>query len=111
MSYSSYPKTKKEWWKLVDDHWEDLLSIMDQFLPLNAPATDPPGKTTGKILTHNALNDIFQAKKNRDGYKLLRYLNGAWGMAPDKPWIHQIPGWGVLCALCSESHCIEEENG
>jgi len=107
----SYPKNKNEWWALVDKNWKKLMAIMDQFLPLGALATNPPGKLTGKIMTHTALIDIIRAKEDRDGYKLLRYLNGAWNEAPDKPWIHEIPAWDVLCDLCSESYCLEEENG
>jgi len=106
----SYPKNKYEWWALVDENWEKLMSIMNRFLSLNNLATDPPGKLTGKIMTHTALLDIIRAKENRDGHKLLRYFNGAWGEAPDKSWIHEIPAWGVLCDLCSEDYVLDEKN-
>ena len=28
----SYPKTKDEWWKLVDDNWPRLLGLMNNWL-------------------------------------------------------------------------------
>lgn len=94
----SYPKNKEDWWTLVDENWEALLSILARFLPLS---TKPPGTPS----------DILKAKKNKDGYKLLRYFNSAWNEAPDESWIHEIPAWDVLCTLCSEDYVLEEDNG
>ena len=88
----SYPKNKEEWWALVDGNWEDLLSILSRF-------TQP---------TDKEITEILQTKKNRDGYKLCRYLNDAWAKAPDKQWIRDIPGWFDLCDLCSESYVLED---
>lgn len=29
-------------------------------------------------------------------------LQKAWDNAPDKGWIHDLPGWHLLCDLCSD---------
>lgn len=78
-----YAKTREEWWFLVDKNWGDLHSIIARFAPGN-------GKGAAKV------------KEDRDAVTLYNYLNAAWYRAPDKKWIHSIPGWGMLCDLCSD---------
>jgi hypothetical protein len=38
-------------------------------------------------------------------------LHDAWFNAPDQPWIRSIPGWMVLCDLCSDAPEEEPANG
>jgi len=83
------PTTADEWWALCDKYWEKLQNIVMQFAP-------------------KSLEALNKAKEIKDGITLVRYFNDAWWNAPDSPRIHEIPGWGVLCDLCSEEHCILE---
>ena len=100
----SYPKNKEEWWASLEEHWEDLLSIMKRFLRSNPNSENVE-------LDHLARFDtILMAKANKDDHILVNYLNQAWQNAPDEPWIHELPAWGVLCDLCSEAYVLEDEN-
>lgn len=49
------------------------------------------------------VKDFDTALKNKDRRKMLRLLNDAWWNAPDRPEIHSIPGWDILCDLCSDN--------
>ena len=95
--------TKEQWWNAVDRNWVNLSNILQQFLPMseavdyqNQPANQPMRKT------------VEDMKMWRDP-TLVRYFNEAWWRAPDDPSIHNIPGWGLLCDLCSEYEAMDEE--
>ncbi|MBU2177604.1 MAG: hypothetical protein KJ556_21135 [Gammaproteobacteria bacterium] len=83
-----YPKNKKEWWDNVDSRWHDLDNIIMRFIP-------------------NAAVEAATFKQNHDE-RLADIFQTAWSKAPDASWIHSIPGWGVLCDLCSERFVLEE---
>ena len=55
--------------------------------------------------------EITKVKANRNTI-LATYFQLTWDAAPDQPHIHGIPGWSLLCDLCSESHVLftKEEN-
>ena len=100
------------WWATIDDNWPDILEIFDRFLKQKKiPEGVTPGlavavrdDTTVDVFapSRTLLHLVESAKRDRDPEPLLRVLNAAWHVAPDEPWIHSIPGWGVLCDLCSE---------
>lgn len=93
MSYS-YPKTAEEWWNNVDTYWDKLYDILARFIPPEVLKEKDPDK--------------LRLNKDTD---LLRLFNDAWWNAPDSPSIHYIPGWSVLCDLCSESYVLNEDLG
>lgn len=87
-----YPTNKEEYWQLVDTHWEDLYDILFRFLD------------------KNELSKADYLRLNMDS-EISRLFQHAWENAPDNKSIHFIPGWNVLCNLCSESYVLyEEEN-
>lgn len=90
MSYH-YPKTKEEYWNIIDSHWENLYNIMVRFLPKEKLAQA----------------DNFRLSKDS---RLSSLFNDAWWNAPDSRSIHTIPSWHVLCDLCSESHLLGDES-
>jgi hypothetical protein len=90
MAYS-YPKTKEEYWNAVDAHWADIYNILVRFVPKE------------KLVEA----DHLRLTKDSD---IVHLFNDAWWNAPDSPSIHYIPGWNVLCDLCSESYLIHEES-
>lgn len=71
-------------WKTLEDNAIPIRKIVERFSPFNI----------GKFDT---------ALKDRNKRVMLRILNDAWWNVPSKPEIHQIPGWSVLCDLCSEN--------
>lgn len=85
---SGYPKTKGEWWGLVRMYWTDLSNIFHRFIP-------------------HMFDAAYRAYLDDDPI-LADYLQQAWSNAPDVPAIHCIPGWRVLCDLCSDSYLLYE---
>jgi hypothetical protein len=49
-----------------------------------------------------SIQDVEYWYNNKDYEKVSKLLNNVWNNAPDSPIIHLIPGWGILCELCSE---------
>jgi len=99
----SYPKSREEWWKLVDDNWVDLLEILGRFLPMSGNED-----IDQKILVNPLYLEIEKIKTNKDS-KLARYFQAAWFAAPDVSSLHGIPGWLLLCDLCSEDYLVNED--
>jgi hypothetical protein len=81
---------KKQWFKLLKETQPKLVDIVQRFAPDKV-------KEFETQLTDGNMREC------------VRILNVAWWNAPDQPGIHQIPGWGVLCALCSEATLEPEE--
>jgi len=86
----TYPKTKEEYWLLVDAHWEDLYDILFRFLP------------------KSELAQADYLRLNMDS-EISRLFQHAWENAPDSRSIHSIPSWNILCNLCSESYVLYED--
>ena len=85
-----HANNEEEWWFLVDHHWNDLHSIINRFA----------GSYSAGAL---------KAKADRNKHKLYSIFNEAWFDAPDSPTLHSIPGWGIMCDLCSEFPFEESE--
>lgn len=96
-------RTANDWWNGIDKHWTVLRDILYMFLPVTKNET-----YEGEILTYPLSKYIEELKENKDR-NLARYLNAAWSAAPDSPRIHSIPGWGVLCDLCSEEYVLYDD--
>lgn len=84
--------SQEDWWKVVDENWDDLVNVISKFYRHTRQPGDKP-----------LLWVIEEAKKQRSSLCLLSVLNRTWEDAPDSPSIHDVGGWGVLCDLCSES--------
>ncbi|HUU89193.1 MAG TPA: hypothetical protein VMX17_15775 [Candidatus Glassbacteria bacterium] len=111
----TYPKNEKEWWASLEEHWENLMDIMAKFLPIDLIMANflpiDLNTTNPEINHHMHLEFILTAKKNKHGHTLAKMLNKTWAAAPDEPWIHELPSWGVLCDLCSESYVLGDDDG
>lgn len=98
-----YPRTAQEWWNVLTEWWDELVAIWCKFIP----------EVTWKR------QSLVEMRKRRD-MTLEGYCHQAWSNAPDDGSIHAIPGWRILCDLCSEAeYClygdgsvikVEEEN-
>ena len=100
--------TPEDWWYVVDKYWDNLLGIMERFLPMNEVATDNQYED-GRLLGYTVRTDVLFSKKTRDWERLKRYLWLAWDRAPDTRGIHDIPGWYDLCDLLSEDWVLAPE--
>jgi hypothetical protein len=87
----TYPENKDQYWRLVDQHWADLINIVYMYAP-------------------NKVEDASNYRLNQDP-KINNVFQDSWWNAPDSPSIHYIPSWSVLCNLCSEAHVLFDEDG
>lgn len=88
--YKGYPKTKEEWIQTLEAWWKpELVDIINSNLPHLV-----------------SMSEISLNKK--DYIQIYLILNNVWCSAPDNIDIHAIPGWNVLCDLCSEAYLLEE---
>lgn len=78
--------------KSWNDRFNDLLEIisgirneLDRYMPEDFPLEPPTGQS-----------DRFS------------WLNSLWFYAPDKRWLHDIPGWGTMCDLLSDFEYDED---
>ena len=118
----NWPKTKDEWWALVDAHWLDLLHIMQLFLPMQRHM-DIDELREAELSNLVAMNsnagkspipmfEIVERLHKEHDPALARYLSEAWWRAPDREEIHSLPNWCLLCDLLSEEPgCLEPEEG
>jgi hypothetical protein len=76
--------TRAEWWNLVHVHQLELKTIVKGFC-----GKEDASAFTVKVEEHNAplVHSV---------------LFKAWDKAPDRPGIHALPSWAVLCDLLSE---------
>ena len=84
------PTTEKEWIELLEQYRVNLLSIVGEFTPERG-------------------SEFSRSMDEQDWPTTIHLMNLAWFAAPDVPELHRIPGWGVLCDLCSESWVFEPE--
>lgn len=106
---------QESWWAALNANFENIVAILHRFLPMEDPAHTGPGdaetplRTDSLGSTISGTRDFNEAARDKDALRTLAYLKGAWRCAPDKPWIHSLPSWGVLCDLCSEDWVFYEE--
>lgn len=122
----NYPKTKAEWWEFVDEHQDDLINCVRQFHPnshtdyhpsrefmITASNAEAACERVRQAITKNNVGDpVLLAKMyilDRDP-QLALILNETWFGAPESTDVFHVPGFGVLCDLCSESYVLHEED-
>ena len=86
------PRTPEEWWDLFHRNKSHIEMIISRFSPK----------------FEQDLVAFHKACKNRDPNRLIRVMHEAWFNAPDKPFLHTVPGWGDMCDLCSEEWVFGE---
>jgi hypothetical protein len=82
------PRTLEAWWRAVDGNWNDLEAIVEKY-------------------ASNLIEQLDRAHERCDGMAIVRIFNAAWFAAPDDPSIRDMPGWLLLCDLCSEADVLE----
>jgi hypothetical protein len=107
MSMSYKMTNAEEWWTAVDECWGDLLRIIGDQMLMDCPAYDTPGNAQTPMSGRTVEKELEHLRETRDG-RIARYFHAAWGIASDS-YAWSVPGWGVLCDLCSEEWCIREE--
>ena len=83
-------KTREEYFSLAEQYREELFDII----------TDFSGRDNA---------EEFILFLNERSNSIASIFHQAWADAPDKPWIHSIPGWHALCDLCSEDYVLYKD--
>lgn len=99
--------SKKDWWKVADENWVNLLIIMDKFRILEKNMTIE-AVVEEEYLTPLAAR-ATKWREEKDHEKLSLLFQQTWGNAPDTPLLSKIPGWWALCDLCSESWVFDDD--
>lgn len=96
------PTTAEEYWLVAAQFERELIKIIAAFLGDQVRSFQDliDGKSVDMVI-HDAI-----ANKDKRAIEL---FNSAWAAAPDSGEIHLIPGWHVLCDLCSESYLVLPE--
>ena len=85
----SAPRNREEYFSLADQYRDELFDIIADF----------SGRDNAEEFT------LFLNERSNS---IAPIFHQAWADAPDKPWIHSIPGWHVLCDLCIEDYVLDE---
>ena len=85
----SAPRNREEYFSLAEQYSDELFDIIVDF--------------SGR---DNA--EEFLLFLNERSNSIASIFHQAWSDAPDRPWIHSIPGWNALCDLCSEDYVLDE---
>jgi hypothetical protein len=102
-------KDKESWWAMVQDNWDEILTILSEQLDSNSLAYDEPGDPDSALTGRNLLQELIFLKQQQDP-KITRYFHAAWWIASDGYARANHPGWGQLCDLLSEEEFLYEQN-
>jgi hypothetical protein len=117
----SYPKNAQEWWDQVELYREQLLNLVEEFHPyyrnshnftITAPAAEQVCEQARKDICQeqkenpSALFEQYRIGKNP---LMISLLNQTWFGLPESSSVRCLPGFGVLCDLCSEAYVLREE--
>ena len=122
----SYPKTKEEWWDLLDRNHEAIRNLVVKFHPcsglevkreyaITAPGAEAMCQAIRREITarrFDPVGDFDVAVAERDGRGLVHILTDVWFSMPESESVRDETGFHVLCDLCSECDLLyEEEKG
>jgi len=99
---------KEDWWKLLNDNWENIKEIIFHNLDPSKPTFEEPGNSNSNPTGRFLYDELEFLRQNQDP-KMHRYLNVSWCMSSDA-YAYSVASWGQFCDLCSESWVFEEEN-
>jgi len=106
-----------EWTQLLDSNWDDLIVMIGRYhpaseqptleapRPITAPGAERACQETREEIREKGGSPIDAArlaKKEGDHETLWSLLQQTWFGLPESESVHSIPGFGVLCDLCSE---------
>lgn len=111
----NYPRTAEEWWRSLEEHLDDVRSLIRQFhptyhrvknLPITASVAEAVCEKVREGVRENYPEDPMVtfdlALTNKDGAIILQVLNQTWFGIPESRDAHSLPSFHAFCDLCSE---------
>lgn len=118
-----YPTDGPSWWKSLEDNLADIKSIVMNFYPIGRKSSPDVGISAkgaeaacevvrGEIAAKglDPATEFQEAYAAKDGPRMVSLLNAAWFGMPESMSSRDVPGFHVLCNLCSECHCVVPED-
>lgn len=123
-------ESKDDWWAALEKYWEQLMGMVDIYHPAskNEPSlkqlaalpitASAPEKACTAVRANIAAEEselespsvrFAKARSVKDHETLGNLLSATWFGIPESMGAHSIPGFGVLCDLCSENWVFDEE--
>lgn len=106
--------TPDDWWKALEENMDYIKDILEKYLAASREKAEVFGNfiRKGWIQKGKTIIEEFDyCFENKIWARCWLILQKAWSAAPDSPRIHQNPGWGMFCDLCSETWVFQgEEN-
>lgn len=92
--------SKEDWWFHYNKNLTDLICIVLDYVD----------RKYAQGLAPNDVEDQMEewGRERKYSQTLYCYLNSSWFNAPENG-CREIPGWFVLCDLCSENWVFEED--
>lgn len=119
----SYPKTKDEWWSMLTERKDQVRTLVVDWHPRSgeydnahgmkitaAAAEELCDAARAAMAGEGPINaglcfDTLLAARDPD---LAALLSGAWWGLPESAEVRSLPGFMLLCDLCSEAHVLYE---
>lgn len=86
----------KQWWKLLEENWESILVLCNEFLPMD-DHQDQDGEPSEMTVRDQIV--MYHERRNR---LLSRFLSEALWRIPDTDAFRQKPGYDALSKLCED---------
>lgn len=119
----SWPQSADEWWKLFEDNKEDIVRLIKNFHPQSCQQDDKEyiitaqfAEEISKLIREELKGDYTKLYGELDPVKvalilakakdpkLLEVLSAAYFGLPESNSVRELPGFFVLCDLCSEGY-------
>ena len=88
---NAYPKNPDDWWKMLNDNWENIKTILKRFL------------------TDEQFVKAEELKEKQDK-NFSVFLNIAYDNAPENILKENLPGWMILCDLSDDDIVLYQIN-
>lgn len=126
-----YPKTHEQWWESLDENWNNIKHLIGVYFPIKdkplpgeemritAPMAERLRRNVIYEITNNKEKEAdldlrirLEAWRNTKDRRLLGILEKTWWGIPESIEVRRIPGFYILCDLCSEGpDCLFDEEG
>ncbi len=121
-------ESQEDWWNALNDNWYHLVHLVDNWHPTTkAEYKQQIGFAITAEMAEKACNAdrieiakkeeglespgvrFYKAREAKDPQALGQLLSATWFGIPESISAHSLPGFGVLCDLCSENWVFHEE--